>query len=43
MDNYATHKNPNQFANWLAKRPRWRVHLTPTSASWINQVERFLR
>ena len=26
--------------NWLAKRPRWHVHLTPTSASWINQVER---
>jgi len=31
---------PN-IRNWLAKRPRWRVHLTPTSASWINQVERF--
>ena len=26
---------------WLAKRPHWHVHLTPTSASWINQVERF--
>jgi hypothetical protein len=27
--------------NWLAKRPRWHVHLTPTSSSWLNQVERF--
>jgi hypothetical protein len=26
---------------WLAKRPRWHVHFTSTSASWINQVERF--
>ena len=26
---------------WLAKRPRWHVHLTPTSSSWLNQVERF--
>lgn len=26
---------------WLAKRPRWHVHLTPTSSSWSNQVERF--
>jgi len=40
MDNYATHKTPLIRA-WLAKRPRWHVHLTPTSASWLNQVERF--
>jgi transposase len=40
MDNYATHKTP-LIRNWLLKRPRWHVHLTPTSASWLNQVERF--
>jgi transposase len=40
MDNYATHKTP-LIRNWLAKRPRWHIHLTPTSASWLNQVERF--
>ena len=40
MDNYATHKTP-LIRNWLAKRARWHVHLTPTSASWLNQVERF--
>jgi transposase len=39
-DNYATHKTP-LIRNWLAKRPRWHVHLTPTSSSWLNQVERF--
>ena len=40
MDNHATHKT-QAIRNWLAKRPHWHVHLTPTSASWINQVERF--
>ena len=40
IDNYATHKAP-MIRNWLAKRPRWHVHLTPTSSSWLNQVERF--
>jgi transposase len=40
MDNYATHKTP-LIQSWLIKRPRWHVHLTPTSASWLNQVERF--
>jgi hypothetical protein len=40
MDNYATHKAP-LIRNWLVRRPRWHVHLTPTSASWLNQVERF--
>jgi transposase len=39
-DNYATHKTA-LIRNWLAKRPRWHVHLTPTSSSWLNQVERF--
>jgi transposase len=40
MDNYATHKTP-LIRNWFARRPRWHVHLTPTSSSWLNQVERF--
>src|SRR5579864_7784532 len=40
MDNYGTHKT-TLIRNWFAKRPRWHVHYTPTSASWINQVERF--
>jgi transposase len=40
MDNYATHKT-KPVRDWLAKRPRWHVHFTPTGASWINQVERF--
>ena len=40
MDNYATHKAP-RVKRWFAKRPRFQVHFTPTSASWLNQVERF--
>lgn len=40
MDNYGTHKTGPVKA-WLAKRPRFHVHFTPTSASWINQVERW--
>ena len=40
MDNYATHKTPKIKA-WLARRPHYHVHFTPTSASWINQVERW--
>ena len=40
MDNYATHRTP-AIRCWLARHPRWHVHFTPTSASWINQVERF--
>ena len=40
MDNYATHKT-KLVRDWLVKRPRWHVHLTPTSSSWLNQVERF--
>ncbi len=40
MDNYATHKTPRIKA-WLVRRPRYHVHFTPTSASWINQIERW--
>mgnify|MGYP000408631318 CR=1 FL=1 len=40
MDNYATHKT-QAIRNWLAKRPHWHVHFTPTGASWLNMVERF--
>ena len=40
MDNYATHKTQT-IRNWLAKRPHWHVHFTPTGASWLNMVERF--
>jgi len=40
MDNYATHKAP-LVRDWLARRPHWHTHLTPTSSSWLNQVERF--
>jgi transposase len=40
MDNLSSHKT-EAIRNWFAKRPRWHVHYTPTSASWINQVERF--
>ncbi len=39
-DNYATHKHPNVEA-WLARHPRFHMHFTPTSASWLNLVERF--
>jgi len=41
-DNYATHKHP-KVKQWLARRPRFHVHFTPTSASWLNMVERFFR
>ena len=40
VDNYATHKHPEVRA-WLAARPRYHVHYTPTYASWLNQVERW--
>lgn len=40
MDNYGTHKTA-LIKRWLAKRPRYHVHFTPTSASWLNLVERF--
>jgi transposase len=41
-DNYATHKHPNVL-DWLGRHPRFKVHFTPTSASWLNMVERFFR
>ena len=40
LDNYATHKHPKVRA-WLAARPRYHLHYTPTYASWLNQVERW--
>lgn len=40
MDNYGTHKTPGVRA-WFARHPRFRVHFTPTSASWLNQLERW--
>jgi len=42
LDNYATHKHPT-VQRWLSKRPRFKLHFTPTSASWLNLVERFFR
>ena len=39
-DNYGTHKTPAVKA-WLARHPRFHLHFTPTSSSWINQVERW--
>ena len=40
LDNYATHKTP-QVKRWLKAHPRFNLHFTPTSASWLNMVERF--
>jgi transposase len=42
VDNYATHKHP-KVKRWLARHRRFHVHFTPTSASWLNMVERFFR
>jgi len=39
MDNYGTHK-VSRVRNWLARHPRYHVHFTPTSGSWLNLVER---
>ena len=41
-DNYATHKHP-RVQSWLKRHPRFHMHFTPTSASWLNMVERFFR
>lgn len=41
-DNYQTHKAPDTKA-WLARHPRFHMHFTPTSSSWMNMVERFFR
>ncbi|MPR05524.1 transposase [Microvirga tunisiensis] len=40
VDNYATHKYPKVKA-WRERHPRFHLHFTPTSAPWLNQVERF--
>src|SRR6516165_11568835 len=40
LDNYATHKTA-AIRRWLAKRPRYHIHFTPTSASWLTLVERW--
>ncbi len=40
LDNYGTHKTP-LIQRWLAKRPRFQVHFTPTYGSWLNLVERW--
>jgi len=40
LDNYGTHKTP-LIQRWLAKRPRYHLHFTPTGASWMNLVERW--
>jgi transposase len=41
-DNYATHKHV-KVQRWLKRHPRFHVHFTPTSSSWLNMVERFFR
>ena len=40
VDNYSTHKHP-KVRTWLAQRPRYHIHYTPTYFSWLNQVERW--
>ena len=40
LDNYGTHKHP-EVRSWFKEHPRYHVHYTPTSASWLNQVERW--
>jgi len=42
VDNYGTHTHPKVTA-WLVKHPRFHMHFTPTSASWLNLVERWFR
>lgn len=42
LDNYATHKHP-KVKEWLSKHPRFHMHFTPTSSSWMNMVERLFR
>ena len=42
LDNYGTHTHP-RVQRWLARRPRFHLHFTPTSASWLNLVERWFR
>ena len=42
VDNYATQKHP-KVKRWLTRHPRFHIHFTPTSSSWLNMVERFFR
>lgn len=42
VDNYATHKHP-RVEHWLHRHPRFHLHFTPTSCSWLNLVERWFR
>jgi transposase len=42
VDNYGTHTHPKVIA-WMDKHPRFHMHFTPTSASWLNLVERWFR
>ena len=42
VDNYATHKHPNVL-KWLKRHPRFHIHFTPTSSSWLNVIERWFR
>ena len=42
LDNYGTHKHP-KVKKWLVNHPRFKLHFTPTSASWTNLVERWFR
>jgi hypothetical protein len=40
LDNYGTHTTP-RVVRWFARHPRYQLHFTPTSGSWVNQVERW--
>lgn len=42
VDNYSTHKHP-RVQSWLRRHPRFHLHFTPTSSSWLNMVERWFR
>lgn len=42
VDNYGTHKHP-RVESWLKRHPRFHLHFTPTSSSWLNMVERWFR
>jgi transposase len=42
VDNYCTHKH-KRVKSWLARHPRFHLHFTPTSSSWLNMVERWFR
>jgi len=42
VDNYGTHKHP-RVRSWLKRHPRFRLHFTPTSSSWLNLIERWFR